>query len=229
LRGLHNPRRAEGVQRYFKGAVVALGIDASTLRSWACDQLKLLKPNWGADQAASFCDRMLREPELEIRGAGILILGGFHQAITPSILPLARRWLEECLTNWALVDGFCSSVLSPLLKQHPDTEKTLRAWTRARSLWVRRASLVTLVPLARRGQLLDSSYELASAHFADPEDLMHKATGWLLREAGKTDPERLRAFLLLHGAAIPRTALRYAIERFPASERAVLLEKTRPL
>jgi 3-methyladenine DNA glycosylase AlkD len=56
---------------------------------------------------------------------------------------------------------------------------------------------------------------------------MHKATGWLLREAGKTDPARLKRFLLQHGPAIPRTALRYAIERFPAAARAELLQTTR--
>ena len=56
---------------------------------------------------------------------------------------------------------------------------------------------------------------------------MHKALGWLLREAGKTDMKRLRQFLLKHGPTIPRTTLRYAIERFPTKDRAKLLQKTR--
>jgi 3-methyladenine DNA glycosylase AlkD len=87
--------------------------------------------------------------------------------------------------------------------------------------------MVTLVPFARRGRLLDTAYELAQEHFTDAEDLMHKAFGWLLREAGKTNPARLREYLCQHGPAIPRTALRYAIERFPARERRWLLEETR--
>jgi hypothetical protein len=84
-----------------------------------------------------------------------------------------------------------------------------------------------LVPFARRGQSLDLAYELAGDCFSDREDLMHKATGWLLREAGKTDMRRLRGFLLEHGPRVPRTALRYAIERFPENERAHLLAATR--
>jgi 3-methyladenine DNA glycosylase AlkD len=92
---------------------------------------------------------------------------------------------------------------------------------------LRRAALVTLVPLARRGRFLELTYELAREHFSDREDLIHKATGWLLREAGKTDMPRLKRFVLRHGPAIPRTALRYAIERFPSKERAGLLEATR--
>jgi len=164
---------------------------------------------------------------MELRGAGLLILGAFKKEFKPALLAWAKRWLDTRLDNWALVDGFCGTVLSPLLEAHPSVEATLRAWSRARLLWIRRAALVTLVPFARRGKLLDLSYGLASEHFGDPEDLMHKATGWLLREAGKTDMPRLRAFLLEHGPAIPRTALRYAIERFPASERGRLLKLTR--
>jgi 3-methyladenine DNA glycosylase AlkD len=61
----------------------------------------------------------------------------------------------------------------------------------------------------------------------DPEDLMHKASGWLLREAGKTDAERLEKFLLTHGPAIPRTTVRYSIERFPEGKRKELLVATR--
>ena len=107
-------------------------------------------------------------------------------------------------------------------------EDTLSAWSRADCLWLRRAALVTLVPFARHGERLDLAYRLAREHFPDSEDLMHKATGWLLREAGKTDMPRLKKFLLRHGPTIPRTALRYAIERFPAAEKAGLMRATRP-
>ena len=86
---------------------------------------------------------------------------------------------------------------------------------------------MTLVLPARRGQYLEAAYELASEHFSDGEDLMHKAIGWLLREAGKTDMPRLKTFLLQHGNSIPRTSLRYAIERFPEGVRRELLLRTR--
>jgi 3-methyladenine DNA glycosylase AlkD len=142
-------------------------------------------------------------------------------------LPDAESWLDRRLDNWALVDTFCGSVLSPLFAQHPEAERALVRWSRKQSLWQRRASLVTLVPFARRGQRLDLAYRLCFDHLGDPEDLMHKATGWLLRETGRTARARLRRFLLQHGPAIPRTALRYAIEHFTATERAQLLRATR--
>jgi 3-methyladenine DNA glycosylase AlkD len=228
LRRRSNPERAKGVQQYFKHAVVSLGMDTPTLRACVREELKTLKPGWKLPEAVALCDLLLREPELEARGAGLLILSGFKREFSPALLSAATGWLETRLDNWALVDSFCSLVLSPILGGFPDVLAELRVWSRHRILWVRRAALVTLIPHARRGQLLDAAYEMAVEHFADPEDLMHKATGWLLREAGKKDSRRLRQYLLKHGPAIPRTALRYAIERFPAAERKDLLERTRP-
>jgi 3-methyladenine DNA glycosylase AlkD len=227
LRQMGDPVRARGAQRYFKEAILALGITAPALRGFVRERVKALRPGWQAHEAITLCDRLLREPEMEVRVAGILILGAFQRELTLDLLKPAARWLEHRLDNWALVDCFCSSVLSPLLERFPQVEDTLASWSRAESLWLRRAALVTFIPSARRGRRLGTAYHLARAHFNDCEDLMHKATGWLLREAGKTDMQRLRRFLFQHGPAIPRTALRYAIERFSASERAELLQTTR--
>jgi len=83
---------------------------------------------------------------------------------------------------------------------------------------MRRSSAVCLTSLARKDEYLDAAYEIGELLFKDKEVLIHKATGWLLREAGKTDMPRLEGFLLQHGLGIPRTALRYAIEKFPAEK-----------
>ena len=227
LRRLRDPVKAAQSQKYFKGEIVALGVDTPTLRNLIKGQARPLVGKWTLGEAVECGDRLLREPELEIQAAGLLLLGAFKKGFTLDLLTPAARWLADRLDNWALVDGFCSEVLSPLVERHPEVEKRLRLWSKDESLWVRRAALVTLVPFARRGRMLDTAYGLAAEHFSDPEDLMHKATGWLLREAGKTDPQRLRGFLLQHGPAIPRTALRYAIERFAPGERKRLLEETR--
>ena len=87
-------------------------------------------------------------------------------------------------------------------------------------MWVRRASVVGLIPRARRGESLDLVYDIAGRLHGDQEDLIQKAVGWTLREAGKTDLPRLERYLRANGAAIPRTTLRYAIERFPSRRRA---------
>ena len=229
LRTWKNSTRARTTQKYFKHDVVALGIDTPTLRAFVKDQVKPLKKVWTLDQAVACCDRLSQEPELEVIVAGFLVLGAFKKDYTEDLTSNAEQWLKGCLNNWALVDGFCSAVLSPLLEKCPEIEETLCVWSKDESLWVRRAALVTFIPFARRGRYLDRAYRLTREHLADREDLMHKAEGWLLREAGKTDMERLRQFLLKHGPAIPRTTVRYAIERFPTEDRAELLQRTRSI
>jgi 3-methyladenine DNA glycosylase AlkD len=219
--------RARDVQRYFRDEIVALGIAAPALRLLMRERIGPLRREWSPSEAIRLCDFLLREPEMEIRSAGILALAAFKRALTPGLLAQAESWLERQLDNWALVDTFCGSVLSPLLARHPEVQRVFVRWSCRKSLWPRRAALVALVPFARRGWHLDLAYRLCLDHLDDPEDLMHKATGWLLREAGKTDRARLKRFLLRHGPAIPRTALRYAIEHFAATERAQLLRATR--
>jgi 3-methyladenine DNA glycosylase AlkD len=86
---------------------------------------------------------------------------------------------------------------------------------------------VALIPAIRRGLALDAAYEVAASLHADEADLIQKAVGWMLREAGKQDPARLERHLRAGGPGIPRTTLRYAIERFPAGKRQRLLAATR--
>jgi 3-methyladenine DNA glycosylase AlkD len=151
LRRRRDPARAAGVERYFKHAVVALGIDTPTLRSFAGEQVTRLRPVWTAAPALRCCDRLLRESELEIRGTGLLLLAGFPRELTGAFLPRAERWLRTRLDNWALVDSFCSAILSPLRDRDPAVQRTLKDWSHHPVIWVRRAALVTLVPFARRG------------------------------------------------------------------------------
>jgi 3-methyladenine DNA glycosylase AlkD len=94
-------------------------------------------------------------------------------------------------------------------------------------MWVRRASVVALIPLMRKGAALDVLYDNAAVLHADREDLIQKAVGWALREAGKADARRLERYLRSAGPRIPRTTLRYAIERFPDARRRALLRATR--
>jgi 3-methyladenine DNA glycosylase AlkD len=156
------------------------------------------------------------------------VLARWHRAFPPELVRRVRGWLRDghCAT-WAAVDLVAPTLVTPLLVRHPALLAQVTRWTKARSLWVRRAAAVSLVPLARRGEALPAAYGVAEALFTDPHDLIHKAVGWLLREAGKTDAARLEAFLRHHGPSIPRTTLRYAIERFPPARRRQLLLDTR--
>ena len=95
-----------------------------------------------------------------------------------------------------------------------------------RTIWEQRIGIVSTMQFIRHGQL-DDTYAIAEIFLEKPQplhDLLQKAVGWLLRDAGKRDPDRLRRWLSLNGPGMPRTMLRYAIEKFPPEERSVILK-----
>lgn len=128
------------------------------------------------------------------------------------------------INNWDLVD-VTAPTLGEYLLEVKDPILILNKLAKSKSLWERRTSVVFTFAFLRAGDL-EPTYEMAERHLGDKHDLMHKAVGWLLREMGKRDPSLLRAFLQEHCTEMPRTALRYSIEKFSESERKNWLQKS---
>ena len=126
------------------------------------------------------------------------------------------------INNWDLVDLSAPNIVGEWVAAH-DTG-ILRKLVRSPSLWERRIAIVATLALIRRKRCAPTLM-LAQRLLADREDLLHKAAGWMLREAGKRDRNALTAFLDCHAAVMPRTMLRYAIERFPEAERQKYLTR----
>lgn len=230
LQAAANGRVAAQARVYFKSheTVHFFGVSAPALRQIERALYQQVKGHWTVSEAIACCELLLKDKRQEARAVGMLLLARFHKTYERGLFGEIETWLARgYCDNWALVDTLAPAVITPLLRRFPDLLPHVEGWTQTGNLWLRRASLVALIPLARKGEHLDIAYANVERLFGDTEDLIHKATGWLLREAGKADQPRLKAFLLQHGARLPRTALRYAIERFPESERKQLLAQTR--
>jgi 3-methyladenine DNA glycosylase AlkD len=142
-------------------------------------------------------------------------------------LKLARWTLahREALNNWDLVD-VSVPILIGGLPPTPEWTKTVRKLLISKRLWDRRIAMVSTLGWMRQGSL-DACFLFAEQLLNDQEDLMHKAVGWMLREAGKRDRARLCLFLDHHAGQMPRTALRYALEHLPPSQRAFYMARKR--
>jgi 3-methyladenine DNA glycosylase AlkD len=225
--GVRTARRATS---FFKPdeEVWMFGVNTPSQRRIANELCQQVRGAWTIADALAFCEILIKRREMELKNVGIFILARYVKSSDQTLLRNIESWLanNHC-ANWAAADALCGAVLGPLIRQNPVLTAKLKSWTGKRNLWVRRAAAVGIIHSARRGEQLEDAYAIAKSLFKYPEDLIHKATGWMLREAGKPDPERLETFLLEHGPQIPRTALRYAIERFPPGKRKSLLEKTK--
>jgi 3-methyladenine DNA glycosylase AlkD len=216
--------------RYFRdaGNPGFYNVGTDRVRAMAKTIVRIHRDDWTIQDAMAFADRLIEDRFLEVKAVGIEAVACFRREFTPALLPAWRRWLtENHSANWATTDSICGSLIGPLLVAHPELAGRVAGWSRDRNLWVRRASIVGLIPLARKGDALDAVYSVAARLHEDREDLIQKAVGWALREAGKTDMNRLEGYLRRNGPRMPRTTVRYAIERFAPAKRRALLDETK--
>lgn len=170
---------------------------------------------------------------------GGLLHSGWHEERVLALLILVRRfergeevekkaifdyYLSETrwINNWDLVDLSSYQIVGQWLMGRSRT--VLRKLSSSQSLWERRISIVSTYAFIRTGDLEDTFF-LSKKLLNDPEDLMHKACGWMLREAGKRDVRALEDFLDECLPFMPRTMLRYAIEKFPEKRRKQYLAR----
>ncbi|MBN8218119.1 MAG: DNA alkylation repair protein [Spirochaetes bacterium] len=130
------------------------------------------------------------------------------------------RWVN----NWDLVDQSAHLIVGPQV--FGGNPALLKKLSKSASLWERRIAIIATLHFIRHGRFTET-LALAVAYLGDTEDLMHKASGWMLREVGKRDAAVLRAFLTRYGKRMPRTMLRYAIEKFSPAERKNWLTSTK--
>jgi len=127
------------------------------------------------------------------------------------------------INNWDLVDLSAPQIVGGYLSDR--SRKVLKTLVKSKSLWERRIAMLACLHFIRERDFNDA-LQVAEALLDDPEDLIHKAVGWMLREIGKRDLDAERAFLQPHYKTMPRTMLRYAIEKFPEDLRQAYLHGT---
>jgi hypothetical protein len=173
---------------------------------------------------------LLRSPWHEERLFGLLLLVRRFRA-APEAGPerdrIAALYLENLafVNNWDLVDSSAAQILGVWLLERE--RSLLDGLAASPVLWERRVAVVSTHAFILRGDF-EWTFLLVRALLGDAQDLMHKACGWMLREAYKVEPGPVLGFLEEHGDCMPRTMLRYAIERLPQPERRLLLARHRP-
>lgn len=165
-------------------------------------------------------EKLLHEPWHEARLLALIVLGDAYHRGTPAEREAIYRLYMRNTTrvnNWDLVDSSAHRIVGPHL-DGARRRATLRRLAKSKLLWERRIAAIATMHYIKSGEVGDS-LAVAEALLHDEHDLIHKAVGWVLREVGKKTPPRLDAFLDAHAHHMPRTMLRYAVERMPERKR----------
>ena len=170
-------------------------------------------------------ERLLDSPWHEVRMLALVIMAAqYPRADQRHQTALYKAYLGRTarINSWDLVDVTAPAVVGAHLVNR--SRQILRRLARSESLWERRIAIVSTFAFIRRNEF-DDSMAIAVMLLGDRHDLIHKAVGWMLREVGKRDEVPLRRFLNQHAAVMPRTMLRYAIERLPPTTRRAYMTK----
>jgi 3-methyladenine DNA glycosylase AlkD len=217
------PDDAAVLQRFFKTAPGEYGAGDRFI-GVRIPVLRTLVKQHGAAMALPEAVTLMHDPIHEVRMAALFILQAHFQASDvrrqAGIYNLYLR-NRGGVNNWDLVDCSAPGIVGAHLL-HRDMQPLFKL-AASPALWDRRIAMIATLHFIRAGASA-TTLLLAERLLQDREDLMHKATGWMLREVGKRDPPALLSFLDRHAAAMPRTMLRYAIERLPEPRRKHYLE-----
>jgi 3-methyladenine DNA glycosylase AlkD len=170
---------------------------------------------------------LLQSAYNEVRLLAVLILVAHYQRTRATETERQEVWdaylaNRARVNNWNLVDASAPHIVGRHLLQRDRT--LLYQLVRSDSLWDRRIAVLATFAFIRAGDFADT-LQLCEQLLNDREDLMHKACGWMLREVGKRDEAVLRAFLDTHASQMPRTMLRYALEKLPPEVRAAYMAR----
>jgi 3-methyladenine DNA glycosylase AlkD len=225
LKAHQSPRELEKIKRYFKSGDGEYGEGDQFMGVRMGQVFELAKEFIG--MPVGEIEKLLESPVHEARAGAMSIMD--KQTRRKSTLEDRRKELYELylrrhdrINNWDLVDLGAPYVVGGYLFDKP--RDVLYELARSQNMWERRTAIVATAYFIRQGDLGDT-FRIAEMLVGDSEDLIHKAAGGWLREAGRRDRERLLGFLDEHAAAMPRTALRYAIEHLEKEQRAHYMSK----
>lgn len=219
LRRLADPERAKNLKRFFKTGRGDYG-EGDKFIGLTAGQIR--------ECARKYCALTVAELEKLVRSP-------LHEERMTALIIMTRRYPEEkdlfyrlylknrkYINNWDLVDVTCPKIVGNYLLDKP--RDILYRFARSKNLWERRLAIISTAAFIQKNDFADT-LQIAEILIHDAHDLIHKAVGWMLREVGKKNKKVEEKFLEQHSREMPRTMLRYAIERFPAPERKKYLER----
>ena len=143
----------------------------------------------------------------------------------PADFKTFEYWIDEYVTNWATCDTLCNHTVGTFVEMYPNYVMELKKWARSTNRWMKRASAVTLIIPARKGLFLNDIFEIADILLVDTDDLVQKGYGWMLKATSEAYRENVYDFVISRKTIMPRTALRYAIEKMPIEMKVEAMKK----
>ncbi|MDD1748814.1 MAG: DNA alkylation repair protein [Methanothrix sp.] len=208
----------ESAERFFKEEVKFHGVKSALVKKIATKYFHEIKDR-DKNEIFSLCENLLQANYNEEAFIAFEWAYSLRRQYVPEDFAVFEKWVEEYVDNWAKCDTLCNHTIGSFVEMYPQFIENLAVWASSENRWLRRASAVTLILPARKGAFLKEVFGISDILLMDRDDMVQKGYGWMLKEASKTHQEEVFDYVMKWKAKMPRTALRYAIEKMPEEMR----------
>lgn len=211
-------------ERFFKEPVKMYGIKSSIGSRISRDHYKNIK-HLSKQEIFALCEELWKSGLMEESFTACNWSHNVRKQYVLEDFKVFETWVNKYVNNWASCDTFCNHTVGSIVEMYPELLSELKKWAHSNNRWVKRAAAVSLIVPGKKGLFLNDIFEIAEIMLHDNDDMVQKGYGWMLKVAANKHEKEVFDFVCKHKATMPRTALRYAIEKMPEAMRKKAMEK----
>jgi 3-methyladenine DNA glycosylase AlkD len=213
-----------GSQHFFKEQINCYGVKSAVVGKISKEYFQLIK---GKSKAEIFdlCEKLWQSVYIEETFIACNWSYFIHKQYEPGDFRVFEKWIKNYVNNWASCDTLCNHTVGQFIEMYPEYLSGLKEFAKSDNRWMRRAAGVSLIIPARKGKFLADILEIADILLLDKDDLVQKGYGWMLKAASQSHQKEIFDYVVSKKSIMPRTALRYAIEKMPKDLKAIAMEK----
>lgn len=212
LRRNSDEKIRENGKRFFKEEVNTYGISSAQVGQIAKLYFQEIK-GLEKKQILELCEDLWKSGMMEESFIACSWSDAVHPQFEEKDFQTLERWVGTYVSNWASCDTLCNHTVGSFIDLYPSYLKELKRWAKSENRWMKRAAAVSLIIPARKGRYLADIFEIAGLLLTDTDDLVQKGYGWMLKAASQAHETEVFEYVMKHKTDMPRTALRYAIEK----------------
>lgn len=221
-----DPKYHDVVKRFVKEELILFGVRTPIVRKISAKYFSRIRKK-SKEEIFNSCEDLLESGYGEERTVAFDWAFRLRKHYTTSDFPLLESWLKKYVSNWGACDDLCTHAFGALIYQFPEFFPNLKKWAKSNNRWLRRASAVIMIYSIRRGKYLETVFEIADILLLDQDIMVQKGYGWMLKEASNLYPQKVFRYVMKHKEEMPRTSLRYAIEKLPPELKKETMAKAR--
>ncbi len=211
-------------QNFFKEKIKYYGVRVPVARKIGKEVFKEIK-NSPKPEIFALCEQLWLSGYIEESFIACHWSYAIHKQYEPDDFRVFEKWVANYVNNWASCDTLCNHTIGEFIEMYPRFLSNLKSFTNSENRWMRRAAAVSLIIPARKGKFLNDILEIAAHMLLDKDYLVQKGYGWMLKAASETHQKEVFDFVSRNKAVMPRTALRYAIEKMPKEMKTIAMAK----